>query len=240
MPLKAVLFDMFDTLVLIEKDHMFYSPSLKRAHRSLVDSGVDVSFSDFRREYIKARDALYAAADPALEEPHFNVRIVNALRSLGYKFDADSPVVSKATLAFCEEFMKYVRIDDDTVAVLREIHGKYRLGVVSNFAIPECVHKLLEHHGLAGLFDVIVVSAAVNRRKPSPEIYRKALEKLGVAAEQTVFVGDTVDADVAGPKTVGMKTIFIERRLQKEVEQACPDQTIKRLSELPQALERCL
>ncbi|MCW4046715.1 MAG: HAD family hydrolase [Candidatus Bathyarchaeota archaeon] len=240
MPVKAVLFDMFDTLMLIEKDHMFYNPSLRRAYRSLVDSGIDVSFTDFRRAYIKARDALYAEADPTLAEPHFNVRIADALRSLGYKFDADSPVVSRATLAFCEEFMTYVRIDDDTEAVLRKLHGKYRLGVVSNFAIPECVHKLLEQHGLAGLFDVVVVSAAVNRRKPSPEIYRRALEKLGVAAEETIFVGDTVDADVTGPKNMGMKTIFIERRVQKEVEQACPDQTIKRLSELPAALERCL
>jgi FMN phosphatase YigB (HAD superfamily) len=110
--------------------------------------------------------------------------------------------------------------------------------VVSNFAIPECVHKLLEQHGLAGLFDVVVVSATVNKRKPSPEIYHKALKKLGVTAEEAVFVGDTVDADVAGPKSVGMKTVFIERRVQKEVEQACPDQTIKRLSELPEALER--
>ena len=238
MPLKAVLFDMFDTLMLIEKDHMFYSPSLKRAYRSLVDSGVDVSFVDFRQAYIKARDALYAAADPTLEEPHFNVRIANALQSLGFKFDADSPVVSKATLGFCEEFMKYVRIDDDTEIVLRKLHGKYRLGVVSNFAIPECVHKLLEQHGLAGLFDVVVVSATVNKRKPSPEIYHKALKKLGVTAEEAVFVGDTVDADVAGPKSVGMKTVFIERRVQKEVEQACPDQIIKRLSDVPAAIER--
>jgi HAD superfamily hydrolase (TIGR01549 family) len=240
MPIKAVLFDMFDTLMLIEKDHMFYSPSLKRAHRSLVESGVDVSFAEFRKAYIRARDAIYAAADPTLEEPHFNVRIADALRSLGYKFEADSPVVSRATLAFCEEFMTYVRIDDDTETVLRKLHGRYRLGVVSNFAIPECVHKLLEQHRLAGLFDVVVVSAAVNRRKPSPEIYRRALERLGVTAEETVFVGDTVDADVEGPKSVSMKTVFIERRVQEGLEQACPDQTIKRLSELPAALERCL
>ena len=238
MPLKAVLFDMFDTLMMIEKDHMFYSPSLKRAYNSLVASGIDVSFADFRQAYIKARDALYAAADPTLEEPHFNVRIANALQSLGFKFDADSPVVSKATLGFCEEFMKYVRIDDDTETILRQLHGKYRLGLVSNFAIPECVYKLLERHGLAELFDVVIVSAAVNKRKPSPEIYHKALKQMGVTAKETVFVGDTVDADVAGPKSVGMKTVFIERRRQEELEQACPDQIIKRLSDVPAAIER--
>jgi putative hydrolase of the HAD superfamily len=110
---------------------------------------------------------------------------------------------------------------------------------VSNFAIPECVDKLLEKHGLDKLFDVVVVSGAVNKRKPSPEIFQKALEKLGVSAENAVFVGDTADADIIGAKAAGMKTIFIERRVQKEAEQACPNQTIKSLNELTKAIENC-
>jgi putative hydrolase of the HAD superfamily len=97
----------------------------------------------------------------------------------------------------------------------------------------------LEKHGLDVFFDVIVVSGAVNKRKPSPEIFQKALEKLGVNPSETVFVGDTVDADIQGAKGAGMKTIFIERRPQKEAEQTCPDQTIKNLNELSAALERC-
>jgi len=109
---------------------------------------------------------------------------------------------------------------------------------VSNFAIPECLSKLLEKHGLDIFFDVVVVSGAVNKRKPSSEIFQKALEKLGVDASEAVFVGDTVDADIQGAKSVGMKTIYIERRAQ-EVEHACPDQTIRSLNELSAALERC-
>ena len=113
MQIKAVLFDMFDTLMLIEKGHAFYSPSLKRAHEFLVQNGVDVRFAVFRDAYIKARDALYAEADARMEEPHFNLRVANALHSLGYDFDVSSEMVSGATLAFCEEFMNYVRIDEN-------------------------------------------------------------------------------------------------------------------------------
>ena len=239
MPIKAVLFDMFDTLMLIEKDHAFYNPSLKRAHRFLVKNGVDMQFNVFRDAYIKARNALYVEADLKLEEPHFNLRISNALQSLGYSFDVQSEVVAGATNAFCEGFMEYVRIDDNTKTALMELHGKYKLGIVSNFAIPECVDKLLEKHGLDKLFDVVVASGAVNKRKPSPEIFQKALEKLGVSAENAVFVGDTADADIIGAKAAGMKTIFIERRVQKESEQACPNQTIKSLSELTKAVKNC-
>jgi putative hydrolase of the HAD superfamily len=79
----------------------------------------------------------------------------------------------------------------------------------------------------------------VNKRKPHPEIYQKALEKLGVEAAETVFVGDTVDADVQGAKAAGMKTIYIQRRPQENAEAACPDQTIKSLDQLPTAIKRC-
>jgi FMN phosphatase YigB (HAD superfamily) len=239
MRVKAVLFDMFDTLMLIEKDHAFYSPSLRRAHEFLGENGVKVTFPVFERAYITARDALYAEADAKWEEPHFNVRIANALKNLGYDYAVSSEVVVGATNAFCEGFMTYVRIDEAAKDVLERLFGRFKLGIVSNFAIPECVLKLLEKEDLTGFFDVVVVSGAVNRRKPSPEIFKKALDALGVEAAETVFVGDTVDADVEGAKNVGMKTVFIERRVQKEAEAACPDQTIKSLSELLSALERC-
>ena len=239
MAIQAVLFDMFDTLMLIVKDHEFYDYSLKKAHNFLVANGVDIEFKAFRDAYLKARDALYVEADARLEEPHFNLRISKALERLGYGFGVNNKTVAGATNAFCEGFMNYVRIDKNAKNALEMLHKRYKLGIVSNFAIPECVDKLLKRHGLDKFFDAVVVSGAVNKRKPSPEIFEKALEKLGVSAENAVFVGDTVDADIEGAKSVGMKAIFIERRPQKEVEGACPDLTIKDLGELLAALELC-
>jgi putative hydrolase of the HAD superfamily len=237
MTVKAVLFDMFDTLMLIERNHEFYSPSLMRMYRYLKENGIDVSFERFNAAYISVRDNLYAEADVNLEEPHFNVRVAETLKSLGYNYDVSSPLVVAATNEFCEEFMKYVRIDEDAERALKRLHEKYKLGIVSNFAIPECVFKLLKASGIDGLFDVVVVSGAVNKRKPSPEIFKSTLKMLGVSAAETAFVGDTIDADIEGAKAVGMKAIYIERRVQKESERFCPDQTIKSLSELALALE---
>jgi HAD superfamily hydrolase (TIGR01509 family) len=230
---------MFDTLMLIEKDHAFYNPSIRGAYEFLAANGVSASFEEFEKAYVSVRDAIFAEAEAELGEPHFNVRIAGALKQLGYDCDVSSPLVVGATNAYCERFMTYVRIDEHAQGVLRTLHGRYRLGIVSNYAIPECVEKLLKRHGLDKFFDVVVVSGAVNRRKPHPEIYQKALQKLGVKPEETVFVGDTVDADVQGAKTAGMKTVYIERHLQKDAEIACPDQTIKNLSDLTKAIERC-
>jgi putative hydrolase of the HAD superfamily len=237
--IKAVLFDMFDTLMLIERDHAFYSPSLYGSYEFLVANGVSVGFEEFEKTYVSVRDAMYAAVEAELGEPHFNARIAGVLKRLGYDCDVSSPLVVGATDAFCERFMRFVKIDENTESTLRKLHGRFKLGIVSNFAIPECVTRLLERHGLDKLFDVVIVSGAVNKRKPHPEIFQKALQKLGVSAEETVFVGDTVDADVQGAKAAGMKTIYVERRPQVEAENACPDQTIKSLSLLTKAIEHC-
>jgi HAD superfamily hydrolase (TIGR01549 family) len=238
MPLKAVLFDMFDTLMLIEKDHEFYPPALQRMYHYLKEQGVDVPFERFQETYIRERDRLYAQADLTLEEPHFNVRVSETLKSLGYNYPTSNPLVAAATNEFCEEFMKYVRIDPDAENVLKQLHGKYRLGVVSNFAIPECVFKLLKAGGIYGFFEVVVVSGEINKRKPRREIFEHALTMLDVSAAQAVFVGDTLDADVEGSKAVGMRAVYIERRLQNPVK-TCPDQKIKSLKELPSALQHC-
>ena len=233
MPIKAVLFDMFDTLMMIRKNNDFYSPSLMRMYRFLNKKGIDVSFDTFQKNYIKARDELYAKVDANLEEPHFNVRISETLKSLGFNYGTSSPFVVEATTEFCDEFMTYVYLDPHTETLLRSLHGKFKLGIISNFAIPECIDKLLKTHGLDELLDAVVVSAAVNKRKPSPEIFSNTLKELGVSAEETVFVGDTLDADIDGAKSIGIKAIYIQRRIENADGHVKPDMTIKSLEELP-------
>ena len=238
MPIKAVLFDMFDTLMIIKKDHAFYSPAVKSMHNFLVQNGIQVSFATFRDAYIKARDQIYEEADEKMEEPHFNVRIKNALCDLGYRKEAESNLVQGATDVFCQEFMNYVSVDENAKSALQQLHRTYQLGIVSNFAIPECVTRLLDQQGLTELFEVIVVSAAVNKRKPHPEIFKMALQKLNLDPAEAAFVGDTVEADIQGAQKAGMKTVYIERRPQKELETTTPDQTIKSLNELLEAIEK--
>ena len=111
MPIKAVLFDMFDTLMLIRKNHNFYSPSLVRMYKFMNKNGINVSFEKFQEAYVKGRDALYAKADDNLEEPHFNVRVADALKNLGYDYDVSSSLVAAATSEFCAEFMTFVSMD---------------------------------------------------------------------------------------------------------------------------------
>jgi len=237
MRVEAVLFDLFNTLVLLESDEVFYMPCLRRLHAFLARNGINIPFEEFRRVYFEVRDKLYAETEKSLEEPHFNVRVSLVLQRVGYDFDVSSPIVVGATVAFTDEFMKYVHLDPDAINVLRGLHGKYKLGLVSNFAIPECASRLLDKFGLTEFFDVVLVSGAINKRKPGSEIFERALKALGVNSSETVFVGDMLDLDVKGAKNVGMKAVLIERRPSEDILNVKPDRVIKSLRELFLMLE---
>lgn len=233
MLIKAVLFDLFETILLVRKDENRYRNCLKKLHEALMHDGVSASFRDFEEAYFKARNKLYMKVKDNLEEPHFSFRISLALHEIGYDYNVDHPTVRKAVKAFSDEFMRYIYLDEDAYEVLQTLHGKYKTGIVSNFAIPECARELISIHGLQDFLDIIIISAEINKRKPDPEIFNVALSSLSVKPKDAVFVGDTLHVDVMGAKRVGMKTVLIERGTEDLYNaEIKPDITIKRLRDL--------
>lgn len=245
MPIKAVLFDLFDTLLPVNGGDAFYEPALQKLHEILLGQGVKVSFEEFRQAYFEVRDKIYMETASTLEEPHFKVRISRTLKKLGYDFDVSHPVVAEGAKAFAEEFKRYIMLDDETVDVLRKLHGKYKLGIVSNISIPELAWELLEKFDLKKYFDTIIISGDINTRKPHPKIFEEALKSLGVKAYETLFVGDTLSTDIKGAKNVGMYTVLIKRTdsskalfwSSKEKTQIQPDKVITSLKEILELLK---
>jgi putative hydrolase of the HAD superfamily len=82
-----------------------------------------------------------------------------------------------------------------------------KLGLVSNaFDPPQLLHRDLAELGIAERLDVALFSSEVGRRKPDPEIFRRALDALDVGASEALFVGDTLGSDIAGAAALGMRT----------------------------------
>jgi putative hydrolase of the HAD superfamily len=94
----------------------------------------------------------------------------------------------------------------ETIAALRDRGLKTGLITVCS----DDVVKLWEETDFHGLFDAEVFSAAVGLRKPDPRIYRIALEKLGVEAEDAMFVGDGANDELAGAERVGLIAVGVE------------------------------
>lgn len=238
--IEAVLFDLFDTLLLIEKtDEDIGEKCMRNVYDFLSKNGVKISYEVFRKSYSEVRKQIYERPGAEFDEPHFCTRISKTLQELGYNHDANSPLVRGAAEAYMEEFARHVRLDADAIPLLRKLRDSgYKTGIISNFSIPEGARKLIATHGLENFFHAILISGEINRRKPSPEIFIRALNNLKVEALKAVFIGDTPSIDIEGAKRVGMKTILIRRKDAKiNALESKPDFIVNSLKEILEILQ---
>lgn len=81
-------------------------------------------------------------------------------------------------------------------------------GVVSNW--PPSLEAFLDFYALTRYFRVVVGSGAFGAEKPDPSIFRCALEQLGVAASDCVYVGDNPEKDIIPARKLGMEAIHFD------------------------------
>ena len=106
-----------------------------------------------------------------------------------------------------------VVVPEHHVGLLRELREHVRIGLCSNFSHAPTAHRILEEAGLRGRLDAVAISVDVGVRKPRREIFEAVLAGLRAAPEDTLHVGDNLDADLAGAASFGMRTAWITRRV---------------------------
>jgi putative hydrolase of the HAD superfamily len=100
---------------------------------------------------------------------------------------------------------------EGVLELLAELRARsLRLGLISNCSSE--VGELWEESPFAGAFDAVLVSAKEGVAKPDPRIYRLALERLGVAAHEAIFVGDGDAGELPGAEGVGMRAVQLGDR----------------------------
>jgi HAD superfamily hydrolase (TIGR01509 family) len=98
-----------------------------------------------------------------------------------------------------------------------------RTAVASNAPFPpEMMHRQARTNGIAGRVDAVVFSSEVGRRKPAPELYRAALDRLGVPAAEALYVGDRVVEDYDGPRRLGMRAVVCTALARRPVGDGVP------------------
>jgi HAD superfamily hydrolase (TIGR01549 family) len=129
-----------------------------------------------------------------------------------------------------------VQVDPDALEVLSWLgaHGIKR-AVCSNAPFPpEMMRRQVDANGVGELMEAVLFSSQFGRRKPAPEIYRSALDAVGVDAARALFVGDRVREDFYGPRAVGMRALICTAHAAEPPPDEIP--TIASLSELRELL----
>jgi putative hydrolase of the HAD superfamily len=129
-----------------------------------------------------------------------------------------------------------VRLDPDALPVLSwlGVHGIKR-AVCSNAPFPpEMMHRQVGTNGIGEVVEAVVFSSEMGRRKPAPEMYRAALDRIGVEPRNALFVGDRMREDYDGPRALGMRAVILTAHIDTPPPEDIP--TIAALTEVPSLL----
>ena len=211
---RAVVFDLFDTLV-------DYDDSRTREFSSSVAELCGRDPEEFHDDWLEGRPA----RETGPMAPY--------LASLGIEESA-----MQNFLELRREWTRGILASPrpGVVDTLTELRRRgIRTGLIT--VCSEDVVDVWDESRFAGLFGAEVFSSSCGLRKPDPRIYRLALDQLGVAPPEALFVGDGANDELAGAERVGMRAVLVHRRGEEPAWPEVRDWPGPRITTIPEVLQ---
>jgi 2-haloacid dehalogenase len=130
---------------------------------------------------------------------------------------------------------------DDTILALRALKERFRLAVISN--IDDDLFEITQSK-LGIEFDCLVTAQQVRAYKPDLSVFRFSIEKLGVKKEGILHIAQSLYHDISPANELGIKTVWVNRRHDKEgfgatpMASADPDVEVPDLASLVRLIEK--
>lgn len=241
--IRVIFFDLGKTLIYPKQN---WQPVLRRSDRalteSLISSGVDVEPKTFPYHFIERLNKYYTDREVTLRENTTYKMFAELLQEQGFNDIPDS-VIRKALNAKYAITQSNWHLEEDAHEMLQSLKDAgFNIALISNAGDDPDVQALLNKHDLRQYFSTIFTSATTGYRKPHPKIFKDAMQAMDVSAAESVMVGDTLNADIKGANALGIYSVWINRRVDKNpkiLEEIRPQAVISTLAELP-ALIRTL
>ena len=191
MKYKVVIFDLFETLI-TEWGHKKYTKN-----EMCADLGIDrVLFDTYWNE---KKDDRYIGSI-SFEDSLLYVS-KNCGKSVATATIYDIIEKRIKTKSVCFEYVL-----PEVFQLLKTLRESgLQTAIISNCSSEEV--KVLKESELYRYFNEVILSYEVHMKKPDSCIYLEALARLGVSAEDCIFVGDGGSNELIGAKNVGMKAI---------------------------------
>ncbi len=192
--IRAIVFDLDNTLTDFMK---MKEDAITAAIDGMIDAGLMLP-----RDAVRARiDAIYQ--EQGLEYQRVFDELLES--ELGH---IDPKILASGIVAYRRARESALVLYPHVTMTLLELTKRgIRLGVVSDAPQAQVWLRLCSL-SLQHVFDAVVTFDDTHERKPSPAPFLKLLEKLGVAPDAALMIGDWAERDVVGGKSLGMKTVF--------------------------------
>jgi HAD superfamily hydrolase (TIGR01509 family) len=224
---KAILFDLDDTLC----DYSAAREIRLRLAFSLDENGNPVG---------RPEDKL---AEMIVDSLRMHPHGVDHFAELFELHGIDTPGAAKAAADWYRANKLHgLELFADAVTVLRAVRTptlndatavERPIGIVTN-GPTEVQRAKLELLGLLDLVDFVIISEEFGVAKPDSQIFHEAINRAGVAAREAVFIGDSVEFDMAGAMACDVPTIWVNpRNVAWTVPGRRPDRVVRDLTEVP-------
>ena len=237
--LKGVLFDLDDTLL----DWSGFESSWETMHRAHLAGVLDwlheqgyplLDLDDFSDAFRERTTSVWHDARSSLRAPNLGTVLLDTAVEFG--LSAAELDVSRALEAYQWGAVEGTVIFPEVRETIDKLRAcGVRVGIVTNAYQPMWLRDIeIEMHGILDLFPDCRLSAAdVGYLKPHPAIFQAALDCLGTHPEETVFVGDDPEADIAGAQAAGLLGVLRSTpRVHPLINPVVPDAIIHDLREL--------
>ncbi len=203
MKIKAIIFDFVQTLGTAADG---YKAAEENSQRKLFEKLSLNDWEMYKEIYRKERKDHFLRSDFSRKNVWIKLCSV-------YKKDPDNDFLEELENEYWDIVQKSMKLFPETLEVLAEMKKKYKTGMISNSQKDGSTRALDSdvYDKMAGFFDCIIISAEGDiPAKPHPKPFEMMLEKLGVKAEEAVFVGDDLRVDIEGSINAGMKAIWLK------------------------------
>jgi HAD superfamily hydrolase (TIGR01549 family) len=209
--MKAVLFDLGHTLINYHND--WRGPERKAVSNvaSMVCHITD--HCEERDVQVYLLDLLDQGRKRKLTE-HIEIPLPEVLNDCYARFgcDGDDGLILQGMEAFYAVLLEKRELVPGAKEMLEDIRARgYSVGLISDVAwglTSDYPMRDLKHFGLDEYFDDFVFSTDVGIRKPNPRIFKLAMFNIGAKAEESIYVGNNLQADIQGALGVGMTAVL--------------------------------
>lgn len=209
---RAILFDLDDTLI------RAYAQPVEAWTRLLHIFSADLEAHDpaaIDRVRVVVMEEARAFWSDALQAAKWRLDVAGARRlSVRRAFvrlgRADEGLADRIADAFTEMRRQEYRLYPDAHATVDALRSAgVRLALVTNGA-GHVQREKIERFELAHRFHHIQIEGEFGRGKPEPDVYRHALERLGVGPGDAWMVGDNYEWEVEAPQKLGLCGIWYD------------------------------
>jgi len=211
MTIDAILFDLDGTLV--QHGHVLLPAQLAEWGYPRSQEAVNAAFA-VQIQWFYTYTAQLAAA--GREDPHLFQRLYERVT---LQLEIDDPIVPIRMAAFYTTNPVPPLFDDVRPLLAQLETAKLSLGIVTQRDRRGAL-RFLSAHSLTRCFPVLVAGDDGCGRKPAPDPFRAALERLEVTPDRALFVGDRIDDDCCGAAAAGLAAYLIDRSRQYTAEAA--------------------